>query len=178
MGYPLAFPTDYDPARCVLVPVPLAFVPFVRLWFVQMQRRSTWSSEADYRQGYQVAAQIEAAMMSSCLQALVESNERLYRLLDTTLNGTEYTAELVDDQVVISPAIPTVPSSVLRSIHSRLERLEYLLDNAYNGAEHAPDFMNTNGVRIQLEELIKAIRGATEEVDEDALITQIRNLLA
>lgn len=173
-----AFPEDYDPAHCVLVPVPLAFVPFLRLFFVQMQRRSSWTDEDSYRQGYQVAARIEVDMMSGCLEALVAANEQLYRMLDTSLNGTEYTSDLVGEEIVISPAIPIVPAAVSRSVHSRLERLEYLLDNAFNGAEHGPDFLDTNGVRLLLAALLKATRGATEEEDEDALMTQIRNLLS
>jgi hypothetical protein len=87
-----------------------------------------------------------------------QSTDRLYRLLDSSLNGVEYLASTVDSQLVITPAIPDVPAAASRSIHSRLERLEYLSDNALNGAIHAPDFLNALGIRQQLADLVAAIQ--------------------
>jgi hypothetical protein len=72
-----------------------------------MQQRHLWASRDDWYRAYQVIAGMEEELMGTCLQQLLDSNDRLYRLLDSGLNGTAYTA----DGEIITPAIPAVPAT-------------------------------------------------------------------
>lgn len=99
--------------------------------------RGYWLSEADYEAGYNAFAQVQAAMANNCLVELTESNNRLYRLLDTALNGTVYTADLAGE---ISPAIPVTPPSstgAANAMRAHIGRLHQLAENAATGAAYA-----------------------------------------
>ncbi len=82
----------YNQDHYALVCVNIALIPFFRLFFAHMQERYSWKSRDDWLLGYQAFAEIEEMLMAGCLTDLVESNNRLYRLLDSALNGTVYTA--------------------------------------------------------------------------------------
>ncbi|HEU4328594.1 MAG TPA: hypothetical protein VFS21_35985 [Roseiflexaceae bacterium] len=74
-------------------------------------------------------------MTNNCLQELTEGQNRLYRLLDTALNGTQY-AELPDGE--ISPAIPAVPpagTTEANALRAQAARLWQLAENAATAAE-------------------------------------------
>jgi hypothetical protein len=56
----------------------------------------TWATDEDWQQGYQWVAQFQEQLMAGCLntgiQTIIDEQRRLYRLLDTALNGAAYTA--------------------------------------------------------------------------------------
>lgn len=143
----------------------------------RLLQRSAWSSDLDYEQGYNQLVEVMACMSNRCFDALIESNNQLYRLLDTTMNGAVYIEDSLAGVAIVTPPIPLAPASVSRSIHSRLERLEYLLDNTYNGAIHAPDFANPVGTRQQLADLLIAMQ-ATESIDSEQLAELAQIVLA
>lgn len=71
---------------------------------------------------------------------IVEAIDRLYRLIDTSYNGTQYTAEPPDpvtgDQVV-TPAIPAAPpasTDAQNAMRAHLGRLWQLAENSTSGA--------------------------------------------
>lgn len=162
------WPPDAINTPCLLWALPTGVAPFVVGACDRWLQTSQWASRDDYEGAYNALAEVLACMPSLCVATLVESNERLYRLLDTTLNGAEYTTDLVDGELVITPPIPVVPPAVSRSIHSRLERLEYLQDNWFNGAEHLPDFGETDGARQKLDRIIEKL-DALDGADADLL---------
>jgi hypothetical protein len=88
--------------------VPVAAIPFLRRFFDEIQQPSRWATREDWYRAYQVFAEMEAELMSGCLTELVEGQNRLYRLLDTALNGTVYSAS-GDFPPVVTPAIPAAP---------------------------------------------------------------------
>ncbi len=104
-------PVAYDPdGAYALLCIPVSFIPFFRRFFEDLQVRQRWQTREDWYQAYQVFATMESQLMSGCLTDLVESNNRLYRLLDSALNGTVYTADGATPPAV-TPEIPAAPAT-------------------------------------------------------------------
>lgn len=107
-----AFPEgllDGEP-DAVLLCVPGPIVPYFRRFFSQMEMPYIWKTREDYQRAYPVFAAIEAQMTSTCASNVVDSIDRLYRLLDSALNGTTYTTD-ESTPPVVSPAIPAIPAT-------------------------------------------------------------------
>lgn len=130
------------PGALLCVPIPL--IPFFRRFFADMQRNYTWRTREDWYNGYQAFAQMEETLMAGCLRDLVESNDRIYRLLDTALNGTFYssTPDPETEQPIIIPPIPTTPPGEVTSflaLRAQVARLRQLAENAATGAQFGAD---------------------------------------
>ena len=65
--YPLFFPQDYDEEKSTIVCVPVAFVPVLRDAFKVLQWRSTWATRESWWRGYQVSAEMEEMLLTSCI---------------------------------------------------------------------------------------------------------------
>jgi hypothetical protein len=176
---PQRFPDAYGQNGCYLVPLDAALVPHVAGALRRLEERGYWVSDEDHERGYNAIAAVYISMANNCLDELIEAQNRLYRLLDTNLSGTEYLASEINGVITVLPAIPPAPLAPLRSIHSRLERLEYLLDNAYNGGVYLPDFGDTDSIRDLLRQLITSVQ-QTDDLDDDQLarLVEIATLLA
>lgn len=110
------FPYDaYNAGNYTVLCVNVAFIPFFRIFFAEMQERWRWSSREDWWRSYQVFAEMEETIMSGCLGELVEGQNRLYRLLDSALNGTAYTATIDPDTNIttVTPPQPVVPPNIV-----------------------------------------------------------------
>lgn len=109
------FPSATYQQNCTLLCIDVAFIPFFRLFFSEMQERWRWSTREDWWRSYQVFAEMEEMLMSGCVQQLVEGQNRLYRLLDTSFNGVVYTATLDPDTQIttITPDQPVVPAATV-----------------------------------------------------------------
>jgi len=180
----LSFPDDYDPERCALVAIPIAFVEFVWGALEPLQRREIWQTEDDYQQGYAAVAALGVCMMAGCLDELIESNRQIYRLLDASINGAVYSA-LGDgtpaSPFVFSPPIPTVPTlapGIEPSLKFEAEKTERLIDNLVNANTYA-DASDGRNIRDMIQELIDKAEG-TGEFDAEMLakLIQIAGLLA
>lgn len=137
-----SFPANYG-EDCIIVAIDKSLIPLVAGALKPFEQSYTWLSDEDYEQGYNAFAELQASFMNTCLKELVESNNRIYRLLDTALNGAAYTAianPLAPDSLVVTPAIPAAPPAsspaVLNpyGLRRRLERLINLVDNQATGA--------------------------------------------
>lgn len=175
----LAYPLPIPGARCYLIPIDAAYVPIAAGSMRELGIEASWQSWPDYELGYNALAEIYIAMANNCIDELIEASNRLYRLWDTQLNGTEYTAQDIDGEIVVTPAIPAAPPLPLRTIHTRLEVIEQVLDNAYNGVSYAPRFENTTGLRFVVDQILLALE-TEESMDADLLakLELIRLLLA
>lgn len=185
MTYEFPF-ADYDDQNCAVFTLPIAFVPFLRRWFQLMQWRSSWSNRESWWRGYQVTAEIEEWLMSGCLQTLIDEQQRLYRLLDSSLNGTVYTADTDEfGEPIVTPELPPVPPTdfIAPGLRARIERLEHLLDNAYNGTVYSSDPQNPGSSALSNDEsvrdLLLAVIDRLIEADPagDSLLEEIRKLL-
>jgi hypothetical protein len=152
----------------------MTFVPFLRRFFEDLQEERRWETREDWYKAYQVLAEMEAELMSGCLQELIESNRQIYRLLSTVYLGTEYTVTPAETPLpalpadptrpTITPAIPDAPPATLpallplRALLNRQLRLVDLVDNALNGTiiDSAPSLQpsvrdNLEAIRILLQ---------------------------
>ena len=178
--HPLAPSTNTGDA---LVCVPAALVPLLGGLLGRLEPRYAWASEADWRAGYQtiVSLQEQLFMSLNCVQQLIESNDRIYRLLDASLNGTQY--ELVGD--VISPPVAAVPPASTgepNALRAHVGRLLALAENATSGATYAagagvdgaPALDDDQAVRAVLRRITAGMDGGGDAPPTDNLLMALR----
>lgn len=129
--------------RAVLVEVDAAMLPLVLSAVAKYHSRAWWASQSDYAEGYPRLLQLQRALLTPMTEPIVTAIDRLYRLLDSALNGTEYAVapESPPDEPVVTPAIPAAPAlapapSALAA-RSLLARLWQLAENSGTGATFA-----------------------------------------
>ena len=153
------FPIDYDERSCYLVAINASLIPMVAGALRFYEKRGTWRTDADYESGYNAFAALQACFMKCCIDDLIESNDRLYRMLDTAIYGRLYNV-VSSEPLVIEPIIwPTHELAIEHdeSILGRMELQKQLLENALNGTE-TPNYSRPDGVR----DLLEAIKLALE----------------
>lgn len=166
----------------VLLCIPVPVVSYFRRFFAQMESSYVWKTAEDYKRAYPVFAEIEAQMAGgSCLQQLIDEQRRLYRLLDTALNGTQY----VSAAGVITPAIPAVPpasANATNALRAHVSRLWQLGENAVAGVTAgpgesiagAPALPDDGTARELLRRLITGVDGNGTPAPGDNLLTALR----
>ena len=166
----LSFPSDYGTRGCALVPIDMTLLPIIAGLIGVLEQERVWVAE-DYELAYLAIADLEANMALLCVREIVESNNRIYRLLDWSLNGNEYSAGSSPPDT-ITPAIPDVPSTTtaLPGLVHTLVRTVNLLDNALNGAINA-DFSIVPSIRDQLQSIIDAL--AADDTDIEDILSQL-----
>ena len=156
----------------ICVPVPI--IPFFRQFFSEMQQRHRWQTRIDWLNAYQVFAELEEELMSSCMQQLIASNNQIYRLLDTALNGSVYTATTDPDTHItdITPDQPVVPDATTVGVAPGLRR--QLLD--MQGIINAGWF-DIGGQPATLADVVNSLRvGSTGQ--KQNIIDTIRSILS
>jgi hypothetical protein len=204
-SFPAGLLDDAQDAVLLCIPVPV--VPYFRRFFAQMESPYVWKTPEDFQRAYPVFAEIEAQMTASCVSTITTSIDRLYRLLDTSLNGTQYSAQVVNGETVVEPALPAVPpasTNATNALRAHVSRLWQLGENAVAGvtagpgesiadAPALPDFtterellrrlisgVDGNGDPAPADNLLMALRGtaaATTDRNLTSLIDQVETLL-
>jgi hypothetical protein len=86
---------DYSGCTEAVVCVPSEWIPLIAGHIGRLEQRHEWATDEDWREGLTVVLQIQEHLMT-CLntgiQTIIDEQRRLYRLLDTALNGAAYTA--------------------------------------------------------------------------------------
>ncbi len=160
------FPEDWRDQPCFLVSIARPLVPYVGGLLKIMENKGFWASDIDYVRGYTATTELEACLMSTCLNILLEQNDALYRLLNTGIFGVTYST-VSDDPLVVTPAIaPHVTLDVhdQDSIMGRLDRLTQLVDNSINGTE-TPLYTYSPDVKTLLQGIIDALGSDTTDLD-------------
>ncbi len=174
------FPTDYAERKCYMVPINASLIPFVAGALKIFEERRSWHDDAEYELAYNAFVELEICMTRLCVDDLIESNDRLYRMLDTAIFGTSYEVT-GDDPLTVEPIIfPTHTLDIAdpASIMGRLEDSRQLLQNALNGTT-TDLYSDVPGIRELLANLITAVEaGTTSEADVLAELVQIAGLLA
>jgi len=173
------FPDDWRDQPCFIVSIPRPLVPYVGGLLKLAEQRGFWASAEDYQRGYTAITELEACLMTTCLDVLLEKQDAQYRLLNTALLGQAYTVAS-EDPVVISPDIaPFVSLEVLDqdSLMGRLDRLTQLVDNRLAGTE-TPLYDSLPGIKQQLEEIIAALGEGTDLTEVISNLEAIALLLA
>ncbi len=153
------FPNDYEIRKCYLVAINASLIPLVAGRLHLFEERRAWHNDEEYHRGYNAIAELEACFMKLCVDDLIESNDRLYRLLDTALFGTEYTV-VSTDPLEVSPEIqPTHNLEIIdqRAMLGRIRDLQQLLQNALNGTA-TDNYSRPQGVRDLLESMLAALQ--------------------
>jgi hypothetical protein len=173
-----SFPPDYGTKGCALIFVDVSLMPIIAGMLAPLEEPRLWV-EGDYPAAYRAIADLEAAMTLTCVQDLVESNNRLYRLIDWSLNGRVYDAgDSPPDS--ITPAIPDVPNTDISSpgmVRTQVV-IRNMLSNALNGDVN-DDFSILPSIRDQLQSIIDGL-AADDTSLEDVLseLEIIASLLA
>lgn len=165
--------TAYQADNCTLLCVNTALIPFFRLFFADMQKRDRYATRDDWWHGYQAFAELEEMLMSGCVQQLIEGQNRLYRLLDTALNGVAYTAttDPATQITTITPDQPVVPATTV-GVAPGLRR--QLLD--MQGTINAGWF-GIGGEPATLADIVNALRVGSDGQKQNILDT-LGNILA
>jgi hypothetical protein len=168
----------------VLLCVPVPVVPYFRRFFAQMESPYVWKTPTDYQRAYPIFAEIEAQMAAaSCVSTITTSIDRLYRLLDTALNGTEYTVDTPTDMVVPSIAVvPPTSASAANALRAHVGRLVALTENATSGAiyaadvgiDGAPALIDDQTARDLIRRLTRGVDGNTDPAPADNLLMALR----
>ena len=99
------FPSGRYGRECILLPVDRALIPIISGALDKLLSDGVWKTRADYELGYNAITEVMSNMANNCLSDMVETQRAIYRLLDTALNGREYT----DVGGVVLPEIPAAP---------------------------------------------------------------------
>lgn len=167
------FPANYADSSCYLVAINVSLLPLVAGALKHFEERRSWHTDEEYEQAYNAFAELEACMISCCVSELIASNDRIYRLLDSSLNGAVYTVSGTGTKVdpyVYNPVMPLVPQTLPGaepSLKFSGEKMLRLLDNLVNGTTYAdaPDIRN---FRQQLDD-IKLALDAEGSLDPEML---------
>jgi len=170
------FPEDWREQPCFLVSIPRPLVPYVGGLLKIAENRGFWASHNDFARGYIAVTELEACLMRTCLDVLMEKHDALYRLINTVALGQAYTV-VTADPLVVTPAIaPAVDLTVLDqdSLMGRIDRLTQLIDNRIAGTE-TPLYDDTPGIKQQLQAILDAI--AADETDLGTVITDLELII-
>lgn len=155
------YPDALEAPDSALLIVDTQLLPYVLGSVLQLQERSYWQSDQDWYKASEAISAFLECSMSACVSDLLESNNKLYRLLDSGLNGTVYTAD--GDPVIVSPMIGDVPTDtpILPGLIARVDHMEIMLD-ALPGTLGAGWF-GIGGTKATLADVINALRVGTPE---------------
>lgn len=161
------------PYRSDLVEIDAELVPYILAGLLGREKRFYWVSNAAAARGRQALAEQGAKILMGATNRLENAMNRLYTLLDYSLNGETYTALETGnplDLVEYSPALPAAPLGNLPQAQSlRFSALETYraVDNGLHGRDHT-GYEDTRNPRQQLEDLIAAA-GSAGELDDEML---------
>jgi hypothetical protein len=151
-------------------------VPIVAGALLHFQLRGYWQTEEDYEQGYNAFAELQVAMSGRCITDLVESQNRIYRLLDTALNGVVYTAS-GDVPPLVTPEIPAVPVGDIGAapgLRAQLLAAQGTINAGWFGIGGQPATMAdlVNALRIGSEGDTTRITNAIDAIAGDSLLAE------
>jgi hypothetical protein len=161
-------PAD-PPDVCELAVFPVAVVPFALGALEYRIPKYVWADDS-YARGVQLIRSLQMAILCGGMKELIESQDRMYRMLGTAIYGTVYEVVATDPELIVTPIIE--PTHLLEiendeSILGRMELMKQLLENGINGTA-TPNYDRENGIRDLLE-LIKAAIEAESDIDADML---------
>lgn len=162
------FPTEYDTAPCYLVPINGALIPLVAGALKHFEERRSWNSDEEHELAYNAFLTLEAQMTACTMDALLQSNDRIYRLLDSALYGRVYEVTS-SEPLVVEPTIPEVPDPTLApaGLLSMVDSLPGILDAGWFGI---------GGHKATLADVVTALRVGNSDTAGD-LVTQLEGIL-
>lgn len=157
------------PDICELVTFPVAVVPYALGALEYRIPKYIWSEDG-YLRGVQLIRSLQMALLCGGMKELIESQDRIYRMLGTALFGTEYSIVATEPELIVTPILEPTHALTIEndeSILGRMEVLKQLLENGINGTD-TPNYSRENGIRDLLE-LIQAAVEAESNLDPEML---------
>lgn len=165
------FPHDLDPPEppdvCELAIFPVGVVPFALGALEARTTAYTWSDDG-YARGVQLIRSMQMAMLCGGMNELVESNNRLYRLMDTALNGRVYTVDSTEP-LLITPAIADVPIALdpPAGMVANLDNLPGILD---------PGWFGYGGHKATIADIVRSLRVGNSNTSS-SIVGQLEDIL-
>lgn len=145
----------------ILVEINARLVPIIINALERYKYKQFWASEGDYIIGVNQLCIAQEALLTG-VTGITEAIDRVYRLLDTSINGRAYAAP-TSDPADITPAIPLVPENALGELpglRRQLEEARGMLPGGFLGFGARPP---------TLADVVLAIRQGSEEEGENLL---------
>jgi len=162
----------------ILVEINARMIPLVLRALDRYKSPKSWVSDNDFQSGVQQINILQEALLAG-VQTIVDSVDRLYRLLDTSLNGTAYSATPATSpppaapadptRPTFTPALPVVPPATspavmpMFALRARFERVVNLLDNLATGQQFpaVPAFLSSDALQnnVGLREKLTEMQG-------------------
>jgi hypothetical protein len=159
------------PARTELFTVAPELVPYMLGKLEIMRRSNPWEDGTNK----QVANNLLGEQMMALLQP-VQGVDRLYRLLDTALNGTEYTYTEDGGVITITPSIPIVPAATDAALLPSAAKTRETLTFLVSGSElYTTPLTSDMSLQSRLQAVIDAING--NGTDNEAIIAELAQIL-
>lgn len=155
------------PDVCELAIFPVAAVPYALAALEQRIPKYVWS-QGGYVRGVQLIRSMQMAMLCGGMDALVESNNRLYRLMDSALYGRAYSVTTADP-LVITPAIPDVPLPLdpPAGMVAMLDQLPGILD---------PGWFGYGGHKATIADIVRSLRVGNSNTSS-SIVGQLEDIL-
>ena len=169
------FPSDWRDEPCFVVAIPKPLVPYVGGLLKILENRGFWDA-ASFEDAYSATIALEGCLMATCLSDLIESQDRLYRLVNTSVFGQLYDVTIGPPLVVTPDIAPAVDLTVFDqdSIMGRLDRLTQLTDNSLNGTE-TPLYNYIPDIKTLLANIKSAIEANSS--DSEDLLAQLEQIV-
>lgn len=173
------FPSGWQESKDVLVCIPSAILPYMQSACELLRRSPRWSSESKQDAIEALIYTQRQLSMARCLDELIESQNRIYRLLEARLSGTQYSWESDGEgNITISPAIPITPApNISAAMMLHWELLDKRLDNALNGTSYG-GYPTNGGVRPLLEQILAKIGEGSASPEDIEEILQLLGQIA
>jgi hypothetical protein len=159
--------------HCELVEINAQFAPYL-VNLLERRKEPRYWVDGDFSDALTALCNAQIGVMMGCAADMLENQDRLYRMLDNSINGTTYTVtgtDPVTGKALVSPAIPDVPA-VLNpardAMRVALDELPGMIDVGWFGL---------GGQKATLADLLAALRIGNNQTAQD-LGDEIRNLIA
>lgn len=143
----------------LLIEFPAEYVPHTLSALESRKNRVLWISDEDYTQGLQGINRAQWSLLMDALPALLERQDRIYRLVDSIFNGTVYlvqTASTPTTPAIVTPAIPDAPPADVGELPGLRRQLLNLQGETPGG------WFGLGGRPATIADVVMALRAGTE----------------
>lgn len=170
----LEAPPDVPPIAMGLCPV--AWLPGI---LAALQgRKSAWLYEDQEAAitAHKIISEVQMSFLIDAYKGLVEPQQQIYRLLDSTLNGVEYFADELNGEIIITPTIPAVPDIPAAPLIPETNRIARLVGLGLIGNPDANPVLGSEGAVEILQQIRDNI--VADDVNLDEIVSNLGQVLA
>lgn len=146
--------------NALLIEFPAEYVPHTLSALESRKNRVLWIDNEAFSQGLQGVNRAQWSLLMDGLPALIEGQNRIYRLLDTIHNGTVYSVQTPStptSPAVVEPAIPDAPPADVGELPGLRRQLLEMQGETPGG------WLGFGGRPATIADLLLALRAGTEQ---------------